>query len=201
MNFYNIIEENYLERKKIEFLKSNYYKYLLFIIVYGFIIGMSSFFFEFNKYFRLAAIYDILIICDSSLIYFYSTKLFKNYYSFNNKNKNDMNFSIFLNANLFSFAIQNIYTEKEGNDYLSINAICAVVDFVCLAVEFIIYEIIKNDKIINIINYISFFVSCVVGLFLLVIIFILGILIFISIFKCCSEDTKKKLDNFLKWLT
>ena len=46
------------------------------------------------------------------------------------------NIYYFLTANLFSFVIQNIYTEKEGNDYLSINAVSGVIDFFYFVIEF-----------------------------------------------------------------
>ena len=99
---------------------------------------------------------------------------------------------LFLTANLFSFVIQNIYTEKEGNDYLSINAVSGVIDFFYFVIEFIFYDVVKNDILLNIIDYLSFFISCGVGLFLYVIIVML----------MCSSDKgckcNKKFKNFLR---
>ena len=61
---------------------------------------------------------------------------------------------------------------------------------------------IKNDKILKIINYISFFVSSGVELFLLVICFVLFFLYFGSCGTCCKccEYLKKKFKYFLRWL-
>ena len=202
MNFYNIIEENYLRKKKLEFLKSRYYEYLLIIICVGFLIGIFNFIFNKNIYYQISIIYIFLLICNFSLINFYALKLFKNYYDYNKKKSDDMDLHIiqlFLYANLYNFIIQNIYIEKEGNDYLSINAIIGVVDFFYIIIEFIIYEMIKNGKLLNIINYISFFVSSIVELYLLVICFVLFFLYLGSDCKCC-ENVKKKFKHFLQWL-
>ena len=204
MNFYNIIEDKYLEKKNLEFLKSRYYEYLLFIIGIGLIIASVNLVFYNNMYFRLIYIYMFLLICNCSLIEFYTLKLFKNYYKYNKKKNVNMDFrniQYFLTANLYSFVIQNIYTEKEGNDYLSINAVSGVIDFFYYVVEFIFYDLVKNDTVLNIIDYLSFFISCGVGLFLLIIIFMLMFLFYSFLCgKCCNycEYIDKKFKNFLR---
>jgi hypothetical protein len=202
MNFYNIIEDNYFQKKTIEYLKSRQYEYLLLVFYFGFLIAITNFFFNVNEYYQLAYIYLILFLCNYSLIKFYALKLFKNYYDFTKKKSDDMNLEfiqLFLNANLYSFVIQNIYIEKEGNDYLSINAISGMVDFAYFVIEFIIYQMINNDTLIKILNYVSFFVSCIVELFLFVVFFLLFILYFGTMCECCKNFTNN-LKKFLRWL-
>ena len=82
MNFYNIIEDKYFEKKNLEFLKSRYYEYLLFIIGIGLFIGLVNLLFYNNIYYRIAYIYWFLSICNATLIEFYALKLFKNYYDY-----------------------------------------------------------------------------------------------------------------------
>ena len=168
----------------------------------GFLISFINFCFYENKYYRLIYIYTFLFACNSSLIEFYDLKLFRNYYQYEkNKNVNmDLNFiTLFLLANLYSFVIQNTYTEKEGNDYLSINAVSGFIDFIYFVLEFIFFDVFKNDTLFIIINYLSFIVSCCVELFLFIIILMLFFLFISSDCKCC-EYLKKKFINFIRWI-
>ncbi len=201
MNFYNIIENNYIEKKKNEFLISNYNKYFLFIFVYGFAIGMLNFFTLMYKNFKKYYIYLMLFVINIFVIKFYLLNLSKNYYNYN-KNKIDIKthiFELFITSNLYSFVIQNSFIEKSGNDFLSINGVFSIIDFIYYIIEFFIIDLIQvNSKTLNII---SIILLSLLELFYIILIIIFIIYIFIHNFYCdCNCVDEKKIKNLLKYL-
>ena len=197
MNFYNIVENSYIEKKQTEFLISKYNIYLLLIFIYGFIIGSYNLYsinsINEKKYY----IYLILFVNNINFVIFYMLNLFKNYYKFYKKKNNVKStiFELFISANVYSFVIQNSFIVKEGNDFLSINSIFSILDFLHFIFEFIIIDLIKeSEKKTFILNIISFIVSLSVQIILLSI-----ITIFLVYFFNCKCANKKKIENFLKY--
>ena len=101
---------------------------------------------------------------------------------------------MFILSNLYSFIIQNSFIEEEGNNFLSINAIFSIFDFLYFIFEFIIIDLTKVNNN-NILNIISFIISLLVEIFLLILIIIL----LASFFRCKCVN-QKKIEKFLKYL-
>ena len=205
MNFYNIIEENYLEKKNIEFLSSKHIKYLGSIFLFSILIMFSNLLIITVKYYRLIHIYIYLLGINANLIRFYHINLFKKYYNFKKK-KNDMDvkqYELFLTSNLFGFLLQNIYAEKDGNDYLTINGVVAVFDFIYFIIEYLV-DLFCGDKCLNNLNYVSYYGSWTVEIIIFFIVIILIINYCIDECKCgCGKFTKypKCLKKFFQCLT
>ena len=85
MNFYNIIENNYIEKKQMGFLIHNYNLYLLIIFIYGFTMGSINLYSLISINFKKYYIFLILMIINMDLVIFYALNLFKNYYNYYKK--------------------------------------------------------------------------------------------------------------------
>ena len=186
---HNYIDNNYIQKKNINYLITNYYYYLIIILVFGLCIG-TIFMFGIqivNVYY----VYGLLMFINIHLIIFYALRLFKNYYNFYTKQKNNFSyFEIFLTSNLYCFIIQNLYSEKKGSDFLTINAIVSIVDFIYFLFEFIIIDWANLDKYDKILNILSFIISLGIESFL---IFLITIYVILG-FGCC--DVKELIQKF-----
>ena len=99
-------------------------------------------------------IYLMLFLINIFVIKFYLLNLSKNFYSYSKKNIDIKThiFELFISSNLYSFIIQNSFIEKSGNDFLSINGVFSIIDFIYYFIEFLfIYLIQVNSKTLNII--------------------------------------------------
>ena len=152
---------------------------------------------NFKKYY----IYLFLFTINTLLIKFYFLNLSKNYYKSQEK-KGDVKthiFELFIISNLYSFIIQNSFIEKSGNDFLSINGVFSMIDFLYYFCEIIIIDLCKvNSKVLNIIS---------ISLLLLLELFYIIVVIIFIIYICkyslnidCSCVDKKKINKILKYL-
>ena len=174
INFYNIIENRYIEKEKIENLIEKYNLYIFFVIFYAFSLRITPSILE--KYYS----YVYLFGFNSYVINFY-----KNYYN----KKDNINLTLFTFSNLFNLMLQNIFSEKQGKDFLKVNAFFSVIDFLNFLFEFIIIDYIKLKE--NKLKIISIIISSIIQIFLL---FAL-IINFIFLWRKLKHYPKNKIIN------